>query len=271
MTTLETSLTRLITKDPTILNENANKDSNTFSTMRDLTAGTVSKSYALDHLLPKHVAHAHQSGDIHFHDLDYHPFQPLTNCCLIDAKDMLENGFEIGNTNVTTPQSIQTASAQLVQIIANVSSSQYGGCTVDRVDELLSKYAQMNVQHHREVANDFVQPDKIENYVDTQVTKDIGDAIESLEYEINTLYTSNGQTPFVTLGFGLGTDQLSRKIQQAILHTRIKGLGKDRVTAIFPKLVFSIKRVLTLVQKILTMILSNLHWNVQQNACIPIF
>lgn len=86
MTTLETSLTRLITKDPTILNENANKDSNTFSTMRDLTAGTVSKSYALDHLLPKHVAHAHQSGDIHFHDLDYHPFQPLTNCCLIDAK-----------------------------------------------------------------------------------------------------------------------------------------------------------------------------------------
>ncbi|MDU3862409.1 MAG: anaerobic ribonucleoside-triphosphate reductase [Staphylococcus epidermidis] len=242
MTTLETSLTRLITKDPTILNENANKDSNTFSTMRDLTAGTVSKSYALDHLLPKHVAHAHQSGDIHFHDLDYHPFQPLTNCCLIDAKDMLENGFEIGNANVTTPQSIQTASAQLVQIIANVSSSQYGGCTVDRVDELLSKYAQMNAQHHREVANDFVQPDKIENYVDTQVTKDIGDAIESLEYEINTLYTSNGQTPFVTLGFGLGTDQLSRKIQQAILHTRIKGLGKDRVTAIFPKLVFSIKK-----------------------------
>ena len=107
--------------------------------------------------------------------------------------------------------------------------------------------------------------------MDTQVTKDIGDAIESLEYEINTLYTSNGQTPFVTLGFGLGTDQLSRKIQQAILQTRIKGLGKDRVTAIFPKLVFSIKRVLTLVQKILTMILSNLHWNVQQNACIPTF
>ena len=107
--------------------------------------------------------------------------------------------------------------------------------------------------------------------MDTQVTKDIGDAIESLEYEINTLYTSNGQTPFVTLGFGLGTDQLSRKIQQAILHTRIKGLGKDRVTAIFPKLVFSIKRGLTLVQKILTMILNNLHWNVQQSACIPIF
>lgn len=241
MNQLEQSLTGLIEKDPTIVNENANKDSNTFSTMRDLTAGIVSKSYALNYLLPKNIAEAHQNGDIHFHDLDYHPFQPLTNCCLIDAKSMLKNGFEIGNANVTSPKSIQTASAQLVQIIANVSSSQYGGCTVDRVDELLSEYAQYNERHHREIAQVYVKDEQIETYVEQQVTKDINDAIESLEYEINTLYTSNGQTPFVTLGFGLGTDTLSRKIQQAILKTRIKGLGKDRVTAIFPKLVFSIK------------------------------
>ncbi len=241
MNQLEQSLTGLIEKDPTIVNENANKDSNTFSTMRDLTAGIVSKSYALNYLLPKHIAQAHESGDIHFHDLDYHPFQPLTNCCLIDAESMLKNGFEIGNTNVTSPKSIQTASAQLVQIIANVSSSQYGGCTVDRVDELLSKYAESNEGHHSEMAHNYVKEDQIQKYIDEQVTKDINDAIESLEYEINTLYTSNGQTPFVTLGFGLGTDRLSRKIQQAILNTRIKGLGKDRVTAIFPKLVFSIK------------------------------
>ena len=98
---------------------------------------------------------------------------------------------------------------------------------------------------------------EIDRYVDQQVTKDINDAIESLEYEINTLYTSNGQTPFVTLGFGLGTDHLSRKIQQAILNTRIKGLGKDRTTAIFPKLVFSIKKEPTLVRKIRTMTLNN--------------
>lgn len=239
---IEEALTGLISKDPTIVNENANKDSDTFSTMRDLTAGIVSKSYALNYLLPKHVAQAHQNGDIHFHDLDYHPFQPLTNCCLIDAQDMLQNGFNIGNANVTSPKSIQTASAQLVQIIANVSSSQYGGCTVDRVDELLSTYAKYNEQRHRQVAKQFVKETEIELYVEQQVTQDINDAIESLEYEINTLYTSNGQTPFVTLGFGLGTDKLSRKIQQAILHTRIKGLGKDRTTAIFPKLVFSIKK-----------------------------
>lgn len=77
MTQLEKELTGLMTKDPTIVNENANKDSETFSTMRDLTAGVVSKSYALDYLLPKHVAEAHRKGEIHFHDLDYHPFQPL--------------------------------------------------------------------------------------------------------------------------------------------------------------------------------------------------
>ncbi|WP_425319119.1 anaerobic ribonucleoside-triphosphate reductase [Staphylococcus lutrae] len=231
-----------MTKDPTIVNENANKDSETFSTMRDLTAGVVSKTYALQHLLPPHVAEAHQKGEIHFHDLDYHPFQPLTNCCLIDAKGMLANGFQIGNAQVTSPHSIQTASAQLVQIIANVSSSQYGGCTIDRVDELLSHYARFNEAKHRDVAQKFVKADQVEAYVDERVTQDIEDAIESLEYEINTLYTSNGQTPFVTLGFGLGLDTLSRKVQAAILKTRIKGLGKDRITAIFPKLVFSIKR-----------------------------
>ncbi|RIL82845.1 anaerobic ribonucleoside-triphosphate reductase, partial [Staphylococcus equorum] len=172
---------------------------------------------------PQRVAEAHINGDIHFHDLDYHPFQPLTNCCLIDAESMLAHGFEIGNANVTSPKSIQTATAQLVQIIANVSSSQYGGCTVDRVDELLSTYARHNEAHHRAVAEQFVKAKAQEDYIDQQVTQDIHDAIESLEYEINTLYTSNGQTPFVTLGFGLGTDELSRKIQTAILKTRIKG------------------------------------------------
>ncbi len=242
MTQLEKELTGLMTKDPTIVNENANKDSETFSTMRDLTAGVVSKSYALDYLLPKHVAEAHRKGEIHFHDLDYHPFQPLTNCCLIDAKGMLAQGFQIGNAQVTSPKSIQTVAAQLVQIIANVSSSQYGGCTIDRVDELLSTYAKYNEQKHRDIAQQFVDEAHIETYVDQRVTQDISDAIESLEYEINTLYTSNGQTPFVTLGFGLGTDELSRKVQTAILKTRIKGLGKDRITAIFPKLVFSIKK-----------------------------
>ncbi|WRN62028.1 anaerobic ribonucleoside-triphosphate reductase [Staphylococcus aureus] len=128
MNQIEEALTGLISKDPAIVNENANKDSDTFSTMRDLTAGIVSKSYALNHFITKARCRCTSKRGHTFHDLDYHPFQPLTNCCLIDAKNMLHNGFEIGNANVTSPKSIQTASAQLVQIIANVSSSQYGGC-----------------------------------------------------------------------------------------------------------------------------------------------
>ena len=82
MNQLEQSLTGLIEKDPTIVNENANNDSNTFSTMCDLTAGIVSKSYALNYLLPKHIAEAHQNGDIHFHDLDYHPFPTINKLLL---------------------------------------------------------------------------------------------------------------------------------------------------------------------------------------------
>ena len=115
----------------------------------------------------------HKKGEIHFHDLDYHPFQPLTNCCLIDAEKMLSEGFQIGNATVTSPKSIQTASAQLVQIIANVSSSQYGGCTIDRVDELLSHYVIFNEQKHRETAEKFVTKDNIDTYIDEQITRDI--------------------------------------------------------------------------------------------------
>ena len=242
MTTLVQDIEQLIAYDPSVANENANKDSNAFNTFRDLTAGVVSRAYALDKMLPKHVAEAHRSGDIHFHDLDYHPFQAMTNCCLIDVKTMLEQGFEMGNAKVTTPKSIQTATAQIVQIIANVASSQYGGCTVDRIDEILATYVKMNEEQHRKIAEQFVKPEHIDTYVTQSVKKDIKDAMQSLEYEINTLYTSNGQTPFVTLGFGLGTDRYSRYIQKAILHTRIDGLGTGHYTAIFPKLVFSIKK-----------------------------
>ena len=242
MNTLDKDIAQLLEFDPSIVHENANKDSRTFNTFRDLTAGVVAKSFALERMLPEHVAKAHAEGDIHFHDLDYHPFQPMTNCCLIDIKGMLEKGFQMGNAKVVSPKSIQTATAQIVQIIANVSSSQYGGCTVDRIDEVLSAYAEKNEVHHRAVAQEYVQEDKIEAYVEARVKKDVKDAIQSLEYEINTLYTSNGQTPFVTIGFGLGTDKYSRYIQQAILNTRLEGIGDQKFTAIFPKLVFSIRK-----------------------------
>lgn len=230
----------LLNKDASVVNENANKDSNVFNTERDLTAGIVAKAMGLK-MMPEHVASAHEKGDIHYHDLDYTPYSPMTNCCLINFKSMFEQGFQIGNAEVESPKSIQTATAQTAQIIANVASSQYGGCTFDRIDEVLAPYAKLNYDKHVATAAEWLTPDKREAYVKAKTEKDIYDAMQSLEYEINTLYTSQGQTPFTTLGFGLGTNWFERKIQQAILRVRLKGLGKEGRTAIFPKLVFTLK------------------------------
>lgn len=244
-TDINFTIGKLLNKDQAVVNENANKDSDVFNTQRDLTAGIVGKSIGLQ-MLPPHVANAHQKGDIHYHDLDYSPYTPMTNCCLIDFKGMLGNGFKIGNAEVESPKSIQTATAQISQIIANVASSQYGGCSADRIDEVLAPYAEKNYEKHLKDAREWVLPEKQEEFAWTKTKKDIYDAMQSLEYEINTLFTSNGQTPFTSLGFGLGTNRFEREIQKAILQIRIKGLGSEHRTAIFPKLIFTLKRGLNL-------------------------
>ena len=244
-TDINFTINKLVNKDQAVVHENANKDSDLYNTQRDLTAGIVGKSVGLK-MLPPHVANAHQKGDIHFHDLDYSPYTPMTNCCLIDFKSMLANGFKIGNAEVESPKSIQTATAQISQIIANVASSQYGGCTADRIDEFLAPYAKLNYKKHLADAKEWVAEEKREDYARAKTRKDIYDAMQSLEYEINTLFTSNGQTPFTSLGFGLGTSWFEREIQKAILQVRILGLGSEHRTAIFPKLIFTLKRGLNL-------------------------
>ena len=239
---IDKTIDRLISKEATTVNENANKDSGVFATRRDLTAGVTGKAIGLQ-MLPEHVSNAHQKGEIHFHDLDYSPYEPMTNCCLIDFKGMLKEGFLMGNANIESPKSIQTAAAQMAQIIANVASNQYGGCSADRIDELLAPYAKKNYEKHLKDAKKWIEDsDKQEQYAREKTRKDIYDAMQSLEYEVNTLFTSNGQTPFVTFGFGLGRTDLEREIQKAILKIRIKGLGASHRTAIFPKLVFTLKR-----------------------------
>ena len=239
---IDKTIDRLISKEATTVNENANKDSGVFATRRDLTAGVTGKAIGLQ-MLPEHVSNAHQKGEIHFHDLDYSPYEPMTNCCLIDFNGMLKEGYLMGNANIESPKSIQTAAAQVAQIIANVASNQYGGCSADRIDELLAPYAKKNYEKHLKDAKKWIEDsDKQEQYAREKTRKDIYDAMQSLEYEVNTLFTSNGQTPFVTFGFGLGRTDLEREIQKAILKIRIKGLGASHRTAIFPKLVFTLKR-----------------------------
>ncbi|WP_427982655.1 anaerobic ribonucleoside-triphosphate reductase [Agarivorans sp.] len=223
-----------------LLNENANKDSKVIPTQRDLLAGIVAKHYAKTHLLPRDVVQAHDAGEIHFHDLDYAPFFPMFNCMLIDLEGMLTGGFKMGNAEIETPKSISTATAVTAQIIAQVASHIYGGTTINRIDEILAPYVQKSYDKHLVIAERWNIADA-EAYAKAQTEKECHDAFQSLEYEVNTLHTANGQTPFVTFGFGLGSCWASRLIQRSILENRIAGLGKNAKTAVFPKLVFAIK------------------------------
>lgn len=224
-----------------LLNENANKDSKVIPTQRDLLAGIVAKHYAKRYILPKDVVDSHEKGEIHYHDLDYAPFFPMFNCMLVDLKGMLTKGFKMGNADIEPPKSIGTATAVTAQIIAQVASHIYGGTTINRIDEVLAPYVQLSYEKHLKTAALWQIPDP-KAYADSLIQKECFDAFQSLEYEVNTLHTANGQTPFVTFGFGLGISWQERLIQKAILQNRIRGLGKNHKTPVFPKLVFTIKK-----------------------------
>lgn len=283
-TDVNEAVSRFINQDPTLIHENANKDSNVYATQRDLLAGAVSKAAAFT-MLPPAVSNAHMKGDIHFHDADYSPFTAQSNCSLPNFWDMLANGFTLGNAPMASPKSIAIAATQITQIMKDVASSQYGGQTANRADEHLAAYAKKDYEKFLEEARETIpdgmpvefareqverakanEPKKLhfgnreplpmdtpfhtdvdeleqerEILAKIRTRKAIYDAMQTMEYQINSNRVSNGQTPFVTIGFGLGTDWFSREIQRAILLNRIRGLGKEHHTAIFPKLVFTIK------------------------------
>jgi ribonucleoside-triphosphate reductase len=228
-----------------LTNENANKDSRVFPTKRDLLAGIVSKHMARNHILPKHIVAAHDSGDIHYHDLDYSPFTPYTNCCLVDLKGMLANGFKMGNADIEPPKSIGVATALMAQITAQIASHQYGGTTFANVDLVLAPYVEKTFAKHVRDARKY-QVALVKDYAISKTEKDVFDAFQSYEYEVNTLHTANGQTPFVTITFGTGTGMFERMIQKAILKNRIRGLGKKGITPVFPKLVMFMEKGINL-------------------------
>ncbi|MCH8476077.1 MAG: anaerobic ribonucleoside-triphosphate reductase [Opitutales bacterium] len=227
--------------NPELLNENANKDAKVIPTQRDLLAGIIARHYAKQQILPKDIVAAHEAGEIHYHDLDYAPFFPMFNCMLIDLEGMLRNGFKMGNAEIEEPKSISTATAVTAQIIAQVASHIYGGTTINGVDTILAPYVQASYQKHLTVARRW-KIEKATEYATEQTRKECYDAFQSLEYEVNTLHTANGQTPFVTFGFGLGESWEAKLIQQSILENRLAGLGRKQKTPVFPKLVLAIRR-----------------------------
>lgn len=216
--------------------ENANKPSNVVNTHRDLLAGILSKHVALTQILPKNLSEWHTSGFGHIHDLDY-LISPLTNCCLVNYQDMLENGFHIGNAFIEKPKSIGVATTVLTQIIQAVASSQYGGQTCAHIDTGLKQYVESTYYKNEGLFNQYnISEYKVDAIRKTE--QDVYDAMQTLIYQVNTLMSVNGQSPFITISLGLDTSEFGRMITRNYLKIHKEGLGKDKVTPVFPKVIF---------------------------------
>ncbi len=235
-TPLQQALSSVIHRsDDALMFENGNLDSKTLTTQRTLLIGEVGKSFA-DSLLPDKVVEAHENGEVHFHDKQFNPMQPYTNCALVDLKGMLEKGFQLGGASIGTPKSIGVATAVTAQIIAQVSSAMYGGTSIANIDQVLAPYVSLSLEKNKQVAIKYQVPNP-EVYAKEVTSKEVYNAFQGLEYEINSLFNSHAQSPFTTVSFGMGTSWEEREIQKAILEVRLKGLGDDEITAIFPKLI----------------------------------
>lgn len=223
--------------------ENSNKDATLCSTQRDLIAGEVSKSLSLDNLLPDRVAKAHREGAIHFHDLDYF-IQPMFNCCLVNISDMLDNGTVMNDKEIETPKSFQTACTILTQIIANIASNQYGGQSIAL--KHLAKYIRISrIKLEKRFTSYGLKGDYLEAAVKGELKKEISAGCQTIQYQINTLMTTNGQTPFVTLFMEIeeGTEYEKEQamLYEEILNQRFLGIKNEQgvyVTPAFPKLIY---------------------------------
>ena len=235
-----------------VMDENSNKNSHVVSTQRDLIAGEVSKDVARRKLIPLDIVQAHDSGAIHFHDMDY-IIQPMFNCCLINLEDMLQNGTVINGKKIDTPKSFQVACTVTTQIIAQVASGQYGGQSINGVDRILApfvrksyeKYLKSVIEEQKDIYG--IEPDmkKAEEIAWKRTRKEVKDGIQTIQYQINTLMTTNGQAPFVTLFMYFKPDFKYAKeaamIDEEILEQRIQGIKNEQdvyVTPAFPKLIY---------------------------------
>ncbi len=235
-----------------VMDENSNKDAKIVSTQRDLIAGEVSKDIARRIIMPTDIVMAHDSGAIHFHDMDY-IIQPMFNCCLINLKDMLTNGTVINGKKIDSPKSFQVACTVTTQIIAQVASGQYGGQSINGIDTILApfvrksfnKYLSAVTEEQREIYG--MEPDleKAEEIAWKRTKKEVKDGIQTMQYQINTLMTTNGQAPFVTLFMhfmpGFEYEKEAALIQEEILNQRLEGIKNEAdvyVTPAFPKLIY---------------------------------
>lgn len=223
--------------------ENANKNSEIVSTKKELTSGIVSKHIALDYELPQDVARAHKEAYLHVHDLTDEIFGSI-NCCLFDMAKVLENGYKINGINNRQPNHLETALSTISDIILSASSQQYGGFTVPEIDTTLAPYVKLGIEEYKEVFSfskcAFASEKEYDQWVEDFVyERFLKHGFENMfDHRLNTINNSNGQTSFTTITFGLDTTKEGRMVSKAILEARLGGIGKNKISAIFPKLVF---------------------------------
>ena len=241
-------------KNKAVMEENSNKNAYIASTQRDLIAGEVSKDLTKRVLLPEKIVKAHEEGILHFHDMDYF-LQPIFNCCLINIGDMLENGTVMNGKLIETPKSFRVACTIMTQVIAAVASSQYGGQSV--AIEHLGRFLkishdrfrkecleEMQIDDSLELLGDKVN-DVVEKRAAIRLKEELKAGVQTIQYQINTLMTTNGQSPFVTLFMRIDEKDkyadYTAMIIEEILKQRLQGIKNEAgvyVTPAFPKLIY---------------------------------
>ncbi len=245
-TTDESILGLIKTTNKEVMEENSNKNAVVASTQRDLIAGEVSKDLTKRMLLPEKISKAHEEGILHFHDADYF-LQPIFNCCLINIGDMLDNGTVMNGKLIESPKSFQVACTVTTQIIAAVASSQYGGQSVDI--KHLGKYLRKSYNKFKDKLNEQYKGKLSDAIIDDiakqQLQGELSAGVQTIQYQINTLMTTNGQSPFVTLFLNLDKDdeyiEENAMIIEEILKQRYQGIKNEKgvyVTPAFPKLIY---------------------------------
>ena len=245
-TTDESILGLIRNENKELKEENSNKNTFLASTQRDYIAGEVSRDLTKRLLLPEKITKADQDGILHFHDADYF-IQPIFNCCLINISDMLDNGTVMNGKMIESPKSFQVACIVTSQIIATVASNQYGGQSVDLIH--LGKYVRKSYNKFKKNLEDKykgrISDEIIEDMVQDMLKTEIKNGVQTIQYQINTLMTTNGQAPFVTLFLHLDPQDEYLKenamIVEEVLRQRYQGIKNEKgvyVTPAFPKLIY---------------------------------
>ncbi len=224
--------------------ENSNKNAKVVTTQRDYLAGITSTDITRRFLLPEDIVQAHDDGIIHFHDADYFAQNALHNCDLINLEDMLQNGTTINGVMIEKPHRFLTAMTIATQLITAVSSSQYGGCTIT-LTHLAPFIRQSKEYYIKKYKKRKLTNEQIEKFASEDLKKEITDGVQTFQYQINSMTTTNGQAPFLSVCMYLGEtkeykEELAMLIEE-VLNQRIEGMKNEKgvyITPAFPKLLY---------------------------------